>query len=55
MIATTSSAAKATFLKTLGATHVINYKEESQWGTKVKRLSPNGLGVDLVVQVRQKS
>jgi NADPH:quinone reductase-like Zn-dependent oxidoreductase len=51
VIATTSSDSKARLLKNLGADHVINYKEEKDWGTKAKALTPNGEGVDNVVEV----
>jgi len=51
VIATTSSADKAATLKKLGAHHVINYKEEKNWGEKAKSLSYNGEGVDNVVEV----
>jgi len=51
VIATTSSAKKAEFLKQLGADHVINYKEVPEWGEKAKSLSPRGLGVHHVVEV----
>lgn len=44
VIATTSSAAKAERLKKLGAHHVINYKENPNWGTQAKKLTPGGEG-----------
>ncbi|KAL5526199.1 hypothetical protein ACEPAG_7538 [Sanghuangporus baumii] len=49
-IATTSSAEKAKMLKELGATHVINYKENPKWGEEVLKLT-KGRGVDHVVEV----
>ena len=51
VIATTSSAKKAKALKDLGADHVINYKEDTNWGETAQKLSPNGYGVDFVVEV----
>ncbi len=50
VIATTSSAAKAEQLKSLGASHVVNYVEEPEWGRQVRTLT-NGRGVDRVVEV----
>jgi NADPH:quinone reductase-like Zn-dependent oxidoreductase len=35
----------------LGATHVINYREEGNWGDAAKALSPDGRGVDFVIDV----
>ena len=51
VIATTSSAEKAKILKDLGADHVINYKEDKNWGETAQKLSPNGYGVDFVIEV----
>ena len=51
MIATTSSAEKAERLKKLGAHHVINYKEDANWGETAKKLTPGGRGVDHVIEV----
>lgn len=51
VIATTSSTEKASRLKELGADHVINYKETKEWGKEAKKLTPNGEGVDHVVEV----
>ncbi|KAK5631492.1 hypothetical protein RRF57_007206 [Xylaria bambusicola] len=50
VIATTSSAEKEKMLKTLGADHVVNYRETLNWGDKAKQLTA-GVGVDLVVDV----
>ncbi|CZT24079.1 probable zinc-binding oxidoreductase [Ramularia collo-cygni] len=50
VIATTSSAAKAETLKGLGADHVINYKEDANWGETAKKLT-GGLGVQHVIEV----
>ncbi|KAK5994492.1 Zinc-type alcohol dehydrogenase-like protein [Cladobotryum mycophilum] len=50
VIATTSSKRKAVKLKALGATHVINYKSDSNWGDTV-RLIIRGTGVDHVIEV----
>ena len=51
VIATTSSEAKAKKLKDIGAHHVINYKDDKNWGETVKRLTSNGLGADHVLEV----
>ncbi|KAF9895431.1 hypothetical protein FE257_000337 [Aspergillus nanangensis] len=51
VIATTSSDAKVTRLKELGASHVINYRTTEKWGEAVKHLTPDGRGVDIVVDV----
>jgi NADPH:quinone reductase-like Zn-dependent oxidoreductase len=51
VIATTSSAEKAELLKKHGADHVINYKETPNWGEEAKKLTPNGVGVQHVVEV----
>ncbi|KAL1597771.1 hypothetical protein SLS60_008258 [Paraconiothyrium brasiliense] len=51
VIATTSSQEKADLLRKLGADHVINYKENPNWGEQAKSLSPGGLGVEHVVEV----
>ena len=50
VIATSSSDAKLEKLKALGADHVINYKEEPEWGKKALELT-NGRGVDEVVEI----
>ncbi|KAI5922002.1 putative zinc-containing alcohol dehydrogenase [Camillea tinctor] len=51
VIATTSSNEKAETLKKLGADHVINYKEDLEWGTTARGLTPGGAGVDHVIEV----
>lgn len=51
VIATTSTAEKVETLKKLGADHVINYREDEQWGTTAKKLTPGGAGVDHVIEV----
>jgi NADPH:quinone reductase-like Zn-dependent oxidoreductase len=50
VIATTSSPEKAKILKRLGADHIINYRENVNWGTKARELT-GGKGVDMVVEV----
>jgi NADPH:quinone reductase-like Zn-dependent oxidoreductase len=50
VIATTSSDEKAKRLRTLGAGHVINYREEPSWGDAA-RAAAGGEGVDHVVEV----
>jgi NADPH:quinone reductase-like Zn-dependent oxidoreductase len=51
VIATTSSAEKAEVLKKLGADHVINYREDPNWGETARKLTPNGEGVEHVLEV----
>jgi NADPH:quinone reductase-like Zn-dependent oxidoreductase len=51
VIATTSTSEKAELLKKHGADHVINYKENPNWGEQAQSLSPGGLGVDHVIEV----
>lgn len=51
VIATTSSAEKAKVLEGLGADHVLNYKETSDWGVKAKSLTPNNEGVTHILEV----
>ncbi|KAG7284283.1 hypothetical protein NEMBOFW57_010650 [Staphylotrichum longicolle] len=51
VIATTSSAKKAEILKKLGADHVINYREDANWGETARKLTPNGEGVDHILEV----
>ncbi|KAJ0108977.1 hypothetical protein J7T55_005525 [Diaporthe amygdali] len=51
VIATSSSAAKCETLKKLGADHVLNYKEDPNWGTTAKKLTPGGAGVDHIIEV----
>lgn len=50
VIATTSSAAKAEGLRTLGADHVLNYVDDTEWGRRVREIC-GGVGVDCVVEV----
>ncbi|OCK83675.1 alcohol dehydrogenase [Lepidopterella palustris CBS 459.81] len=51
VIATTSSTKKADTLKKLGADHVINYKDEPNWGEKAKSLTPGEVGVTHIIEV----
>lgn len=50
VVATTSSSAKAERLRALGADEIVNYREEPNWGERVRALS-GGRGVDRVVEV----
>ncbi|KAE8443644.1 hypothetical protein EG329_001502 [Mollisiaceae sp. DMI_Dod_QoI] len=50
VIATTSSNEKAKFLESLQADHIINYRDNPDWGSAAKELT-GGAGVDLVVEV----
>jgi NADPH:quinone reductase-like Zn-dependent oxidoreductase len=51
VIATTSSSEKADKLKKLGADHVINYKADPNWGDAARKLTPDGTGVDHIIEV----
>lgn len=51
MIATTSSAAKAETLKALGVHHVINYRDDPNWGQTAKNLTHGSEGVDIIIEV----
>ncbi len=51
MIATTSSDEKAEQLKKLGAHHVLNYRNDPNWGETAKSLTPDGEGVHHVLEV----
>lgn len=51
VIATTSSEEKASKLKALGASQVLNYKATLDWGERAKKLTPGSRGIDLVVDV----
>ena len=50
VIATSSSEHKLQRLKDMGADHVINYKDEPNWGELAKELN-GGVGVDHVVEI----
>lgn len=50
VIATSSSDEKRERLRQLGAEHTINYKDEPEWGRRVKALT-DGRGVDHVIEV----
>ena len=50
VIATSSSDEKLEKLKTLGADHLINYKETAAWGARALELT-GGVGVDTVVEI----
>ncbi|WVW84346.1 hypothetical protein I302_106380 [Kwoniella bestiolae CBS 10118] len=51
VVSTTSSSAKAEQLKSLGADHVINYKDDSDWGKTAKGLTPDGAGFQHVIEI----
>lgn len=51
VIATTSSNSKAQTLRELGADHIINYRETSNWGEEAKRLTGDREGVDHVIEI----
>ena len=50
VVATTSNADKAKQLRSLGADHVINYREIKEWGAEAKRIT-GGYGFDHIVEV----
>ncbi|KAF0329518.1 zinc-containing alcohol [Colletotrichum asianum] len=51
VIATTSSEEKAALLREMGVKHIINYKEDHEWGETARKLTPGGLGCDHVIEV----
>lgn len=51
VIATTISSNKAEALKSLGADHVINYKEDPNWGETARSLTPDSLGVHHILEI----
>jgi len=51
VISTTSSKEKGDTLTKLGADHVINYKEDQDWGETAKKFTPGGEGVDHIIEV----
>lgn len=51
VVSTTSSNDKTEALKKLGATHVINYTENPNWGEVARALTPGGLGFDHVLEI----
>ncbi|KAJ4176429.1 hypothetical protein NW755_014420 [Fusarium falciforme] len=51
VVATTSSNEKAEVLKKLGASHVLNYRENPQWGEAARRLTPGELGFDHILEI----
>lgn len=51
VISTTSSAKKIESLKAMGVKHIINYKEDPNWGKTAKSLTPGEEGVHHVVEV----
>ncbi|KAI0438641.1 hypothetical protein F4803DRAFT_565113 [Xylaria telfairii] len=50
VIATTSSKDKEEVVRKLGADHVLNYREDENWGQTAKKLT-GGVGVDIVIEV----
>ena len=50
-MATTSSEAKAENLRSLGAHHVINYREIPNWGSAARDLTPSKRGLDMIIDV----
>lgn len=50
VLSTSSSEEKLALLNSLGATHLVNYRSDVEWGKTARKLT-NGRGVDLVVEV----
>lgn len=50
VIATSSSESKLEMLKTLGASHLINYRKHANWGELAHEMA-NGSGVDHIIEV----
>ena len=50
VLGTSSSEEKLLRLRSFGATHLIDYRSDSEWGKTARKLT-NGRGVDLVVEV----
>ena len=51
VISTTSSEAKAQVLRSLGTDHIINYREDPNWGESARALTPSGNGVSHIVEI----
>lgn len=51
VIATTSSTEKARKLQTMGVQHVLNYREDREWGDSEKKLTRGELGCQCVIEV----
>ncbi len=48
---TTSSSAKFDLLKSLGADHIINYREDTNWGATARKVTANEEGFDHILDV----
>jgi NADPH:quinone reductase-like Zn-dependent oxidoreductase len=55
VVATTSSKEKGEVLKKLGADHVVNYKDDENWGETAKKFTPGGEGFTHIVEVGGKT
>ncbi|PLB53935.1 NAD(P)-binding protein, partial [Aspergillus steynii IBT 23096] len=51
VIATTSSSEKAEKLKSMGVQHVLNYREDPNWGETARKLTRGELGCHRVIEV----
>ncbi|RDW76520.1 zinc-dependent alcohol dehydrogenase family protein [Aspergillus mulundensis] len=51
VIATTSSEEKARRLRGMGVQHVLNYREDPNWGETARKLTRDGLGCQRVIEV----
>lgn len=50
MIATTSSESKAQKVKALGADHIINYRDDANWGETAKKIAGDQ-GIQYIIEV----
>lgn len=55
VVATTSSKEKIEILKNLGADHVINYREDENWGETARKFTANGEGFDHILELGGKN
>ncbi|EQB45213.1 hypothetical protein CGLO_15946 [Colletotrichum gloeosporioides Cg-14] len=51
VVATTSSSEKADILKEMGVSHVINYREDAEWGDAARALTLKGLGFNHILEI----
>jgi NADPH:quinone reductase-like Zn-dependent oxidoreductase len=52
VVATTSTEEKATRLKKIGASHIVNYRTSPEiWGQEARKLTPDGRGFDIVIDI----
>ena len=51
VISTTSTKSKAEILRKLGADHVINYKDDPNWGKTARSFTPDDVGVHHIIEI----